>query len=326
MPSYDRFAPSYSVSTYQPSSLAGGALADALIYNKAVVAVISIVVILAVVYGVYLVLQSFGVLKLGGGKKDHDKDKKEHGGESGPGVPPPAPDMPPAPLSAFARAVRGSIMDQHAGLMREEREGEVLMKDSAEPSAGARALPSPAELAEQSMAQYAELAQTHKPGDRTRQEGENPMFHSQFYYEEGVEQHAEPGSGDAEKEVMSNLVSATGGLLTQAEDLFASGNDAYERDAWGMYKPSLATLQKARDLGSRVAGGVLAQASDGWGGRSVGGNGVTADPSRSLYGLQDQLADTTKVPVETFVQNVLRGDITAGGALPLSNLPSYITG
>lgn len=223
-------------------------------------------------------------------------------------------------LSAFARGgVRGSVMDQRAGWLNQGHEVEALSKDATEPSAGARALPT---TAEQSMDMYEQL--TSSRTGPVKLEGENPMFHSQFYAEEGVEQNAEPGSGDAESEVMSNLVSATGGLMTQAEDLFAAGNQPYERDAWGMYKPTLATLQKARDLGSRVAGGVLAQASDSWGGRSVGGNGVTADPARSLYTLQDQLADGTKAPVDTFVQNVLRGDITAGGALPLSSLPSFL--
>jgi len=220
--------------------------------------------------------------------------------------------------------VRGSIMDQAYGLAREEREGEVLSRDGKEVSGGARALPSSVDLAQQSMDQYEQLSKARTPGDRTRQEGENPMFHSQFYYEEGVEQHAEPGSGDAEREVMGNLVSATGGLLTQAEDLFAAGNDAYERDAWGMYKPSLATLQKARDLGSRVAGGVMAQASDSWGGRKVGPQPDCADPNRSIFLIQDQLMTNTKVPIDTFVQDVLAGNITAGSVLPVANLPTYI--
>lgn len=224
------------------------------------------------------------------------------------------------------RKSRGSIMDQAAGAAAELASGDVpMMKDAGEMSGGAASLPSSDDLAMQSMEMYEDLArQQAANGGRVRQEGENPMFHSQYYYEEGSDAQGAAGSGDAEREVMANLVSATGGIMTQAEDLFAAGNEPYERDAWGMYKPSLATLQRARDLGSRVAGGVLAQASDGWAGRSVGGNGVTADPSRSLYALQDQLADTTKVAVDSLVQNVLRGDITASGALPVTSLPPFL--
>jgi len=274
--------------------------------------------VLKIVVLIVIVVVSYYIYRYYCSKKEESTEKK---------VEEPAPLEASVESSAWSQyPMRGSIMDQRAAFATEAAEGEVLSKDASEPSGGARALPSADELAEQSMDQYAKIAESRRAsGGRTRQEGEDPMFHSQFYYEEGVEQHPEVGSGDSEREVMTNLVSATGGLLTQAEDLFAAGNDAYERDAWGMYKPSLATLKKARDLGSRVAGGTLAQASDSWGGRSVGGNGVTADPSRSLYALQDLLADSTKVPVDTFVQNVLSGNITAGGALPLSQMPSYIS-
>jgi len=225
--------------------------------------------------------------------------------------------------SGTRAAMRGSIMDQSMTHTREVAEGEFDRAQSAtEESAGARSLPSATDLAEQSMQMYDEIAKHQK--ERVQMEGESPMFHSQFYYEEGVEQHAEPGSGDADREVMKNLVSATGGLLTQAEDLFAAGNEVNERDAWGMYKPSLATLQRARDQGSRVSGGTLTQATEGWGGRKIGGNPVTADPSRSLYGLQDQLADTTKVAVDSTIVRMLNGDMSTGSQLPASQLPSYL--
>jgi len=337
--------PDRSVSSYQDQS--AFAKDDcSLLNSKVVVAVVVVIVVVTAVIGLLSVFKAYGSKKL---KRSLAKfisneeldELKEDDQENEDAPPPPSggaraqidssssvsnPFSQSYPQHAARAPMRGSIMDQRAGLMREEAENEVLTKDGAEPSGGARALPSSIELAEQSMAQYEQLAASRKPGERVQQEGENPMFHSQFYYEEGAEQNAEAGSGDADKEVMSNLVSATGGLLTQAEDLFAAGNDAYERDAWGMYKPSLATLQKARDLGSRVSGGVLAQATDSWGGRSVGGNGVTPDPSRSLYGIQDMMADTTKVPVETFVQDVLAGKISAKGSLPFANLPSYISG
>lgn len=298
-----RTPPTRTLSDIQPN-LAGGSV----LHNKFTVSFGVALVLAIMIIGIYLLYRAYVT------KTDAVEAHSEESVVAGPGT-----------VAAFARGgVRGSVMDQQAGWLNQDRSREAFTKDTTEPSAGARALPSATELAEQSMDMYEQIASSRNGSGPTRQEGDTPMFHSQFYAEEGAEQTAEPGSGDAEHEVMSSLVSATGGLMTQAEDLFAAGNQPYERDAWGMYKPTLATLQKARDLGSRVAGGTLAQASDSWGGRSVGGNGVTADPNRSLYQLQDQLADGTKAPVDTFVQNVLRGDITAGGSLPLSSLPSFL--